>query len=139
MRRSASEIIRNLEMRVARLEKRASMRTGSKNETFYHLFKLAKSNQKDYRSLETGELETGGRAISADLQEMRHFLDAVVKAKNERGGDPGYDDFGKARGKLYIVEDQHTYHGNDLGLIAVVQEEELHLRPQYRKPFFFYI
>ena len=133
MRRSASQVIRNLEMRVARLEKRAR----SRYATFFQLFDLAKGKSKRLRTLETGVLEKGGRAIVADLYDMVDLLTSA-KARAKGGREITPNNFGKSDLKYIIVEDEHKNLERN-GVIKVIAEHELEYKPQHRTYYFFYL
>ncbi len=108
MRRSASEILRNLEMRVARLEKQSA----DKNY-FEMLWNEREKTKKHSPSLSYGKGK-GGRYLSAIAGDMEIFL--------QRNGFD-IDRFkGISRNEvLYIIEDNHTARRDEV-FVFVVKE-----------------
>lgn len=131
---STSDILRNLESRIARLEKQAA---SSRYSTFRELFFLAKEKSKKLKTLETGVLEKGSKAIVADNYDMIEFLTTFAKATTKSGREIASDVLRK-NVKYLIVEDQHPTLGSD-GVIKVIEEHELGRPKDRRNSISFYL
>ena len=122
MRRSASEVIRNLEMRIARLEKSSSMRTAKSSD-----FEIAYRRAEKKRPFTTEVLPSGERAIVAPVKDMLTLLDSL----GYRVTDGRYENMRRDRTLFYLV---------DLGIdnhLFVLEEKEAY-RPGRRIGYNFY-
>lgn len=126
MTRTASEIIRNLEMRIARLERQASMRTGASRSGFTFIKNKAKTNLRNYKSLDVVSLQDGEEAIVAEVSDMIHFLNNKAYFKISNKAFPSVME-GE---KLYILAGNHTDEKNNF--IFVVEESEIKISPSKR-------
>ena len=130
MRRSASELIRNLEMRVARLERQASMRTADIRD-FDEAFKKA-DRDKRLKTLDAVELQNGEQAVVANAEDMMEFLYSMgYHVSKDRARL-----IMRESGKFFILESSlHKVKGH----LFVVNEGEIRKHPKRRIGYNFYL
>ena len=130
MRRTASEVLRSLEMRVARLERQASMRTANKSD-FDKAFSFAE--QTSLGTLEAVVLPRIGRAIVANASDMETFLRKMgyKVTSNQR------ESMKREKGKLYILESS-TRFSRERGHLFMMGEEQIWGRPGERRGYDIY-
>ena len=116
-------------MRVARLERQASMRTAAAGSDFAFLWKLAEKKLDRYQSLDTIEVPTGEHAIVATVRDMVKFLKSetrleiyegmIIGSKRLRKEEPRPQDM------LYIMEDDYDQKGKAKNIFIVTKREAM--------------
>ena len=129
MRRTATEIIRNLEMRIARLERQASMRTADMND-YDDAFNEADRDSK----IDAGKLRNGDMAVVAEASDMVSFLYSMGYRVSPRERERSLK---LERGKLFILGSDHE-HSRNKGHLFVVDENEVRKPPRKRSGYNFY-
>lgn len=134
MRRTASEILSDLEIRVARLEKQSSMRTAGLidfDEAWGAVPRYKK--KKRVEKLDAVELPSGEKAIVATKRDMANFLEYLGYYLSQGR----WDNMKRESGKLYILESDSNWNRERYHLF-VVTEKEIRKDPKKRIGYNFY-